>query len=406
MRPTSTASSLLSGPTLIGFGAFAYLSLVLYGSLFPFNRIAPELFNPTVLISAWPAHISRSDVWVNILAYLPIGFLMARFLGLSGWAISLATLSGLLLSCGMEVIQTALPGRVPSLVDILANSGGALLGAVLAIAVSPRYGWAGALHDWRRGRVARGPIATSALVAVTFWGCSQLLVALPSMSVDNSILAVLSLPPIGTGLSDFSWTRFWYIVLEVIGLGMLLKLFLRQPFFRPVFIFFSGTLLLGAFIAGQSVGFERLTAVVTAFLALYYLSFTSSRKAFFIALLALIGSVLLRGLQPGYGTGAFIWVPLSSLENRIGDMANIMEGLWHGLAFGVLARWRLAGRQVAYAFAAFVVLSFGIEFVQPLIGRYGDITDVLVLLTGWGMAWFSHGPQTLYAGDTDSRAVA
>lgn len=89
------------------------------------------------LISApWPRYWTWFDVIANWLGYAPLGFLLAWTLGRSigpwrGALLAVALSSGLSLS--LEWLQGFLPLRIPSNVDWLLNTAGALLGAVVAL---------------------------------------------------------------------------------------------------------------------------------------------------------------------------------------------------------------------------------------------------------------------------------
>lgn len=72
--------------------------------------------------------VDPGDVIANVLLFLPLGFL-ARLSGLRGPRVAAAT--GIALSAGLEALQTFLPGRYPSPVDVVANGAGAWLGALL-----------------------------------------------------------------------------------------------------------------------------------------------------------------------------------------------------------------------------------------------------------------------------------
>jgi glycopeptide antibiotics resistance protein len=73
----------------------------------------------------------------NILFFVPAGFLFVLIAGRRRWW--LAPLGGLAASSVIEAIQAAfLPGRFASLMDVAANTAGALLGAALAVAVCLR----------------------------------------------------------------------------------------------------------------------------------------------------------------------------------------------------------------------------------------------------------------------------
>ncbi|HWK49608.1 MAG TPA: VanZ family protein, partial [Steroidobacter sp.] len=112
----------------------AVIALILYGSLYPFN-FKPDA--PNDLLGAlsqlsW-ARAGRGDRISNVLLYLPLGFCLYLWLSehrRRGTSVTLATVLGTLLSLAMEVAQVYVSKRVPSLTDLVLNSGGTLLGAI------------------------------------------------------------------------------------------------------------------------------------------------------------------------------------------------------------------------------------------------------------------------------------
>jgi glycopeptide antibiotics resistance protein len=80
-----------------------------------------------------PAFVNYTFVefTANILFFLPVGFFGGLALTRRLWWLS--AVLGFLLSCGVEAAQALfLPGRVASPRDVLANTTGAVIGAVLA----------------------------------------------------------------------------------------------------------------------------------------------------------------------------------------------------------------------------------------------------------------------------------
>jgi VanZ family protein len=158
--------------------AGAYTLLALYGSLHPFagwrdSGIAPFAF----LASGWPRYTTGFDLVVNILAYLPLGFLWATVLSTrlpARAAFLLAALAGGLLSLGVEAAQNYLPSRVPSNLDFACNS----LGAVLGAAAGLRWGRVlldgGRLHAWRERRFLPGLAGDRGLLLIGLWLLAQL----------------------------------------------------------------------------------------------------------------------------------------------------------------------------------------------------------------------------------------
>jgi VanZ family protein len=124
--------------------ALIYAGLIVYASLYPFvdwrdQGIAPWAY----LWQPLPKYWTGFDVAINVLGYAPFGFLLAL-----SHAVLLASLCGVFASLLMETLQSYLPSRVPSNLDLLLNSAGALAGAALAALLER----AGALARWSRIR--------------------------------------------------------------------------------------------------------------------------------------------------------------------------------------------------------------------------------------------------------------
>ena len=123
--------------------SLSYALLIIYVSLNPFD------FDFHNGISAWawldaplPRFITLFDVAVNILAYIPFGFLL-MFAAYPRWRnfVALAIALGLSasLALGVETLQSWLPTRIPSQMDWWANVLGGLLGGLLAIPLGPQW---------------------------------------------------------------------------------------------------------------------------------------------------------------------------------------------------------------------------------------------------------------------------
>jgi VanZ like protein/concanavalin A-like lectin/glucanase superfamily protein len=77
----------------------------------------------------------RRDVIENILGFMPFGFVLCGLFALSrprGQAILMAMLVGGLLSLSVEFLQYYIPRRDSSLTDVISNTTGSLLGALIA----------------------------------------------------------------------------------------------------------------------------------------------------------------------------------------------------------------------------------------------------------------------------------
>ncbi|WP_250481443.1 MULTISPECIES: VanZ family protein [unclassified Caballeronia] len=113
----------------------AYAALVVYGSLYPFSGWRSLGLSPLAyLTDPLPQYLTVFDVVTNVLGYMPLGALivLALYPRLRGtFAVGAALIGGALLSGAMEAIQTYLPTRVASNLDLAANAFGALVGGML-----------------------------------------------------------------------------------------------------------------------------------------------------------------------------------------------------------------------------------------------------------------------------------
>ena len=156
--------------------SLALICLIVYASLYPFADWRDQGISPFTFLSApWPQYLVGFDVAVNVLGYAPLGFLLALVFLRSGriaWVLTAAVLGGALLSLGMETLQSYLPSRIPSNVDLALNTLGTWLGACAAWALEKM----GVISRWARFRArwfaldARGALALLALwpVALLF----------------------------------------------------------------------------------------------------------------------------------------------------------------------------------------------------------------------------------------------
>src|SRR4051812_38429639 len=121
--------------------AVAYFVVIAYTSLQPFSGwwIPPEEIRG-FLWAPWPRYITLEDVVVNIAAYVPLAFLLARaFMAKLGVrrAVFVAALLALVTSIAMECVQMFMPSRVASNVDVLTNGLGGLIGALASPLFAP-----------------------------------------------------------------------------------------------------------------------------------------------------------------------------------------------------------------------------------------------------------------------------
>jgi VanZ family protein len=158
--------------------ALAYLVVIAYTSLQPFRGwwIPPEEIR-LFLWAPWPRYITLEDVLVNIGAYVPLGFLLARtFMARfsSPRAVLIASALACLTSVAMETVQMFMPARIASNVDVLTNGLGGLIGALAAPLFGPTGGLGRRLARLRQQWFVYGIGADVGLVLVFIWLITQL----------------------------------------------------------------------------------------------------------------------------------------------------------------------------------------------------------------------------------------
>jgi VanZ family protein len=150
--------------------AFLFAAMVVYASLYPFSGWRDQGEVPLAFLQApLPQYWTGFDIAANLVGYAPLGFLLALALRRSGegrWTWLVAWGLPVLLSVVVETLQSYLPMRVPSNVDLALNAVGAALGVMLALLIERL----GALRRWSQIRANWfEPSAHGGLVLLALW---------------------------------------------------------------------------------------------------------------------------------------------------------------------------------------------------------------------------------------------
>jgi VanZ family protein len=156
----------------------AYVLLVIYASLHPFSGWRDQGVGPfAFLAGALPRYITAFDLVTNFAAYLPLGFfaLLALHPLLRGTlAFIAAGLAGCCLSLALEALQTYLPSRIPSNLDLATNGVGAFAGAALALRFGVGLLDSGRIHALRDRWFLAGHRYDLGMVLLALWLFTQL----------------------------------------------------------------------------------------------------------------------------------------------------------------------------------------------------------------------------------------
>lgn len=378
--------------------ALGYGLLVIYGTLFPLAEwVTPPSGWINPITADWPQNVSRADLLVNLLAYVPLGVFLVLWLrprtGIV-LAIVLAFLAGTALSFTLEVLQSALPSRVPSPVDWLANAIGTAAGALLAALFNPHSAPGRKLLYWRHAWFTEGTLGNLALVILLFWTMTQAAPFVPSLDWGN---LKAGLRPLGNTLHNpvtFDLIKALVTGLHVLALGLLVRCIERRELTWAFIAFALAVLVYKVPAVGRQLTLEALTGWFGAALLLIALPARSLVGRALPAMAALLTAHALAQFAPGQHATTYVinWIPFSGQVGTLEGMLDILETLWPFMALGLLARWLTVWRwrtAVMFLGAALVgSLAFALEWMQQSIpGRYADITDVLIALFGWWLPW-------------------
>ena len=156
--------------------SLVYIGIIAYASLYantPWRDNGLGLFD--FLAGNWPRYWTWQDALFNVLAYLPLGFLLtlSPTHRPSPWGrVLLPVLVGFGLSAGMEALQTLIPGRVSSALDLLFNTLGTLLGATLSLFWGPTV--LAAAGRLRQQLGVRRLSAETGLILLALWLFAQI----------------------------------------------------------------------------------------------------------------------------------------------------------------------------------------------------------------------------------------
>lgn len=219
--------------------AAACAILIVLVCLNPFTGWRDIGANPFDFLSApLPRYLTLIDVVLNLLGFLPLGFLVAAALrehcGLVRTVV-FTTLGCALLSFSVEFIQNYLPTRVASNVDLATNTLGALCGALAGHHWGRIFDERGALQVWRRRRVLPGHIGEIGLVLVGLWWLT-LLEPGTMLFGSGDLRPWFDLPPpLAFSVHRYVALEALMVASQLVAVGLVVRRIMRAPSF-PLFL--------------------------------------------------------------------------------------------------------------------------------------------------------------------------
>ncbi len=337
--------------------AILYGLAIAYASLQPFAPwIAPPPGTPFWPMAPWPPKWTRFDVIANALAYVPFGVFVAlvphRASPLLRAGIALA--AGAALSFGMETLQLFLPTRSASLIDFLANAGGAfgggLIGGTLVRAQRTRR----FLSAARERTFLAGHLGDVGIALLALWLTAQINpgIALFAVNYEPGLVAATAPPP---AMPDMAATMLEAVqsAFQLAGVGLFLALLLRdrRHVGGAVLLLIGMALLLkgaAAWLVLKPAAWEAwlrpgvAIGVAAGSLVLLLAAFLPRPAQVAACAIALLTSLLL----PLGSDLAAATAPLTLFSWRYGHLLN-----FNGLTHTVLLVWPLAAAAWLFALA-------------------------------------------------------
>ena len=117
-----------------------------FATLWPFQFVAPGsswIRQPSLFIVGW-GRSSSLDMARNVLLFIPLGIAIARcyeFRARPSRVVVMTLATAACVSYGIELLQTLLPSRFSSIIDVLANISGAAVGVALYSVMASDRSW-------------------------------------------------------------------------------------------------------------------------------------------------------------------------------------------------------------------------------------------------------------------------
>ncbi len=207
---------------------------IAYASLQPFSPwIAPAPESPFWIFAPWPPRWTRFDAIANVVAYLPLGIfaaLLPRQGSLPARA-GVALALGLVLSFTLETLQSFLPQRDASLIDLAANCAGALTGGLLGAALARADRHRGVIAALRGRVFLPGKLGDLGIALLALWLVAQVNPGIPLFAVTFDPVR-LPVHPAAAAATEVDSAAMLIGAMEsafqILGVGLFLTLLLRE----------------------------------------------------------------------------------------------------------------------------------------------------------------------------------
>lgn len=356
------------------------------------------------------ARVSRADLLVNFVAYLPFGLMLAAASGAGRRlrAVMLATLLGALLSLSVELVQACLSARTSSLSDLAANAAGAFVGAAVFLAPWRLPAFVAARRAGARPLLAAQPLRALAAITLLAWFAGRTFPWVLTVDVGQIRQNLAFAKPVLAGHFPLDGWRLAAHFAQWVLAGIALRALLRPwaPVLRLTVGLAAFALAVQLLLAVPTLSLEQLVALPLALALLVALrlpAMTATLPAFLAS--AALAMAALYQLRPGRGppSGTFSWWPVFGMGSPLGALQFGLFFFTFAFACALSLAWSAAVRRqgrgappgfalpAPAATAAAVALSIAwlavLEIAQLWVpGRTADTSTPLVAIAGWAIA--------------------
>ena len=251
--------------------SLVYACIIVYASLYSATAWQDRGLDVFYFLEGhWPRYWTWQDAWFNILAYMPLGFLLTLSPKHRSWPwarVLLPMLIGFLLSACLEALQTFIPGRVSSGLDLALNTTGTLLGSMLALFSGPRL--LSLAGDLRRTLSVRRLSAEAGFILLWLWLFAQISPETLFFGLGD-LRGLLALPPaLAFSPSLYSQLETVVVTMQTLVVTFLIQAVLQRLGLRwfTIFLAAASILALGVVIRvaaswlliGQAIGVPEAT---------------------------------------------------------------------------------------------------------------------------------------------------
>lgn len=329
-----------SSSILSRYFALSYSAAILLVSLYPWtgwHMTGIPVFD--FYTYPLPYYYTFFDNILNLIAYIPLGFTVALCCHGQARNFFIALIWGFLLSASIEFMQQFLPTRIASNLDIISNTLGTMLGALLAIFIPWRT-----LQLYLRLRyiwLRRGRWNSLGVVWLSLWVLTQLDPSLPIFSLIKPATSLTETIHT-TSTFFFMFAEISNVCLHILTVALFASCLVKPPFAIAPIVWL--TFALGFFAkiisalmllpSAQFFAWLNVNVILGGFIATGLLTFFLNLSRHTRALLATITVMLNLLIRSNITAANFLYPSLELFDWPYGHLTHfiyfvdILRQLW------------------------------------------------------------------------------